>query len=206
MKPLQSIFLLCGVLILNSCASGYKPIQPTSLNYISNSSSNGVTLEYKYDLLKKKYQKKESKNAVKLISVKIKNNTEKDLVFGKDIKLTYDNGDDLYIMENQNVYESLKQSPASYLWYLLLTPVKFYTTETSSSGYTNQTSSTPIGFFIGPGLAGGNMITASSANKKFKTELIENNINGRIIKKGETSFGLIGIRSNHYSAIKLVVE
>lgn len=207
MKLSKIIFLLSCAFLFNSCASGYKTINPTSLNYISNNTSNGVTLEYKYDLLNnKKYIKKEKKNGVRLIAIRIKNDTEKDLVFGKDIKLTYENWNEIYIMETETVYKELKQSPASYLWYLLLSPIQFYTTKTDAYGYTEQTSSFPVGLIAGPGLAGGNMIAASSANAELKKELNDFSINGKIIKKGETVFGLIGIRAYNYNALRLKIQ
>jgi hypothetical protein len=36
---------------------------------------------------------------------------------------------------------------------------------------------------VGSGLAGGNMIAASSANKNFKNELIQFDLNGKTIKR-----------------------
>ena len=108
-------------------------------------------------------------------------------------------------MENEKVFALLKQSSASYLWYLLLTPMNLYTNQTQN-GFTRQTSSTPIGLVIGPGLAGGNMIAAGSANTKFEKDLLEYNINGVTIKKGETVSGLIGIRSDDYNSIKVKID
>ena len=195
--------LTLSVLFLNSCASGYKKIQPKTINFASRSENNSIVLEYKYDLLEKKYKKKELNNGLKVIAVKVTNNTSNDLVFGKDIRLTYENGNELNLLETNVVYNTIKQSPASYLWYLLLTPMQFQTTTTNSFGQQTSSSSTPIGLVIGPGLAGGNMIAASSANKNFQNDLTENDIIGKIIKKGETVFGIIGIRSDNYDTIKV---
>ena len=50
------------------------------------------------------------------------------------------------------------------------------------------------------------MIAASNANKKFKKELNDYNIIGKVIKKGETSFGLISFPSDNYDAIKVTVD
>ena len=201
MRIIKITFLFIAIASLTSCASGYKMIAPKTINYVSTNETEKVTLEYKYDVLDKKYAKKELKRGVKLVSVKITNNSEKDIMFGRDAKLTYENGDEIFIMENDKVFKTLKQSSASYLFYLLLTPLNFETT--SSSG---NTSSTPIGLAIGPGLAGGNMIAAGSANNKFKTELLEYNINGTLIKKGETAYGLIGIKSDSFDSLKLKIE
>lgn len=194
--------LLIFTMFLNSCASGYKKINPETINYVSKSIENNIVLEYKYDLLEKKYKKKETKNNIKLIAVKLTNNSEKEIVFGKDIRFSYENGNEVSLIETEKLFKTIKQSPASYLWYLLLTPMNLYTT--GSNG--EQTSSTPIGLVVGPGLAGGNMIAASSANKNFKNELMQFDLNGRTIKKGETVYGLIGSNSNSYESIKIKAQ
>ena len=201
MRIIKITLLFIAISTLTNCASGYKMIEPKSINYVSTNETNNVKLEYKYDLLDKKYAKKEIKKGVKLVAIKITNNSDKDLMFGRDVKLTYGNGTEIFVMENENVFNTLKQSPASYLWYLLLTPMNLYTAENGQ-----QTSSTPIGLVVGPGLAGGNMIAAGSANKKFKTEILEYNINGSLIKKGETKYGLIGIKSGSFDSLKLKIE
>ena len=205
MNILKIAVFILFVFLFTSCASGYKPIKPDTINYISTNQDSGVKLEYKYDLLENKYAKKETKKGVKLVAVKITNESENDLMFGRDIRLNYENGNEIFVMENDKVFTTLKQSPASYLFYLLLTPMNLYTS-TSSNGRVEDSSSTPIGLFIGPGLAGGNMIAAGSANKKFRTELLEYNINGTILKKGETKFGLIGIKSESFDALKIKVD
>ena len=50
------------------------------------------------------------------------------------------------------------------------------------------------------------MNAAGSANKKFKNEMMETIIYGTIIKKGETKYGLIGIKSDSFDSLKLKVE
>ncbi|KAF2337259.1 hypothetical protein [Flavobacterium daemonense] len=202
--------LLLLTVLLNSCASGYKKINPTAINYSSKSIDNNIALEYKYDLLFKKYKKKETKNDVKLIAVKISNNSENDVVFGQDFRLFYENGNQLSLIETEKFYKTLKQSPASYLWYLLLSPIQIYSGSTTSTnnGYTETkpSSSFPIGLIAGPGLAAGNMIAAGDANHNFKNDLMQYEINGKTIKKGETVYGLIGVHSNSYDAIRIKMQ
>lgn len=205
MKLLKTTFLLSVIVLLTSCASGYKAINPSTLNYLSNSTDKGVTLEYKYELLDKKYRKKEVAKGVRLVAIKLTNNSDRDLTFGKEIKLTYDDGTGVYIMENEKVFSILKQSATSYLWYLLLTPLQFVQTE-NTNGFQTKNNSTPIGLVVGPGLAGGNMIAVGSANKKFQQDLLNYNINGKVIKKGETVSGLIGVRSDNAHSIKVNVK
>jgi len=201
MRIIKITFLFIAIAFLTSCASGYKMIEPKTINYVSTNETDNVKLEYKYDLLNKKYAKKEVKKGVKLVAIKITNNSEKDITFGADVKLTYDNGGEIYVMENDKVFKTLKQSPASYLFYLLLTPMNF--TTSSSNG---NSSSAPLGLVVGPGLAFGNMIAAGSANKNFKTEMLEYYISGTSIKKGETKYGLIGIKSDSFDSLILKIE
>ncbi len=198
MKIKKLFVAVIGVFLLSSCASGYRMINPRALNYVSGSSDSGVSLEYKYDLLEKKYAKNETKKGVKLVAIKITNSTGQDLIFGKDIRLSYENDNEIHILENEHIFKSVKQSAASYLFYLLLTPLNLYTTNSSGN-----TSSTPIGLIAGPSLTGANMIAAGSANKKFKEELLTYDLNGSLIKKGEITYGLIGIKTDNYDAIKV---
>jgi hypothetical protein len=199
MRIIKITFLCIAIVSITSCASSYKLIEPETIYYVSKSETENVKLEYKYNLLHKKYKKKELKKGVKLVAIKITNNSDRDLILGKDATLTYANGAPVFVMENDKVFISLKQSPASYLWYLLLNPLNLYTTDSNGE----ETSTTPIGLIIGPGLAGGNMIAASRANKKFKMEMMAYNINGTLLKKGEVYYGLIGIQSDSFDSLEL---
>jgi len=201
MRIIKITLLFITIFALKNCASGYKMIAPKSINYISTNETNKVKLEYKCDLLGEKYAKKELKKGVKLVAIKITNNSEKDLMFGRDAKLTYENGTEIFVMENEGVFTSLKQSTASYLWYLLLTPMNLYKSENGQ-----QTSSTPLGLVAAPSLASLNMITVDTANQKFKTEMLEYNINGTLIKIGETKYGLIGIKADSFDSLKLKID
>ena len=58
MKIIKITLLFIGISMLTSCASGYKMINPKTIHYISNDQFAEVKLEYKYDLLDKKYAKK----------------------------------------------------------------------------------------------------------------------------------------------------
>jgi hypothetical protein len=201
MKSQKSIFFLLVIVMLESCASGYKVINPASLNYQSQSIDKVVSFDYKYDVLSNRYAKKELKNGIKLVAVKVTNNAERDLVFGKDIKLSYTNNTAPVVVESAQVYAELKQGVAIYLLYLLLTPA---TLNSSSNGA--QTSSVPVGYAIGPGLSLGNMIAANSANSNFHKELLQYDLAGTIIKKGQTIYGLIGIRSGSPEALKIITQ
>ena len=206
MKFIKLLCVFVFVLSFFNCASRYRVIEPNNLNYVSKAEMEGVILEYKYDLLDKKYSKKEDKKGIRLVAVKISNNSERDLVFGRDLNLVYANGNEIYVLDKEKTFKTLKQSPATHLFYLLLTPVNFYTTKTNEYGLQETTSSTPVGLILGPGLAAGNLIAASSANKKFKTELENFDIKGSTINQGEVKYGLVGIDSQSYDALKLSLQ
>jgi len=203
------IFSILAILILasNSCASNYRTINPKIISYVSKttSGSNDILLEYKYDLLYKKYKRKETKHDLRIVAVKITNLNEKDLVLGKDLNLTYTNGANIPLLSSKEIYREIKQHSGIYLLYLLLTPMQFNTTTSNSNGG-NDTQSFPIGLLIGPGLAAGNMIKASSSNRQFNNDLKMYNLKDQTIKKGETTYGLIGIRSSNYDALNLKRE
>ena len=86
-KTIKMSSLLVFALLLNSCASGYKKINPRTLSYNSKNTENNVTLEYKYELLHRKYKKNETKNGIKLIAIKITNNTLESKIKFKYIKI-----------------------------------------------------------------------------------------------------------------------
>ncbi len=194
------LLLFLAIVSLASCANGYKEIKPQTLGYNSSKESNGIVLSYKYDLLDKKYAKKEDKKDVRLVAIKIQNTTNQDVVYGKDIFLEYQNGKLVAPLEFNQTFKMLKQQPATHLLYLLLTPLQFSSSDGSGS------SSTPIGLAVGPGLAGGNIIAASSANKKFKGDLMTYDLNGMVIEAGKTKYALIGIQSSSYDALQLGIK
>jgi hypothetical protein len=65
-------------------------------------------------------------------------------------------------------YSKLLNKVLLHIYGTYFTPVQFYSgSTTTSNGYYTETkpaNSFPIGLIVGPGLAGGNMIAASSAN------------------------------------------
>jgi hypothetical protein len=104
------------------------------------------------------------------------------------------------MLDNMQLFDATKQHPGIYLLYLLLTPAKL--TSTSSNG---SSSSVPIGYAIGPVIAGGNIIAASSANGAYKEELMKYDIAGTVVKSGQTVYGLVGINSNSFESLKVKV-
>ena len=193
-------------LFLTSCASSYVKISPETINYTSSDKKDSVKVEYKYGVLQKKYAKKEYKKGIKVIAIKVTNNSERDITVGQNLNFTKANGEAFYLLEDKDIFKPLRQNVATYLLYLLLTPINFYTYETNQYGQTETTSSTPIGLVVGPGVTAINTITAASANKKFKTEIAEYNLVGKTIKTGETIHGIIGVREQGFYNINIELK
>lgn len=201
MKNSNLLIVFSFLFILSSCATGYQTVPTKQLTFASKNENQGVIMEYKYDYLTKKYANKQYKKGIKVVAVKIVNNSDKDLVFGENFSLSYANGIPLNVLGKEEVYQQLKQNSATYLLYLLLTPMRLETYETNSYGYQETTSSTPIGYVVGPGVAATNVIISSEANKKFREDLNQYLSNGQVIKRGETFYGLIGIRASSFDQI-----
>nr|MDQ3394479.1 hypothetical protein [Bacteroidota bacterium] len=191
------------VIILSGCAATYRPIDPPSLNYNSHDFQDGIGFSYKYDVLRekgnKKYAKKEDKKGIKLIAVKVTNNTDTVINIGRDAAF-YSGQNQIFPMEPMAVKESIKQIVPGYLLYLLLTFLQLNV----SSG--DSGDSYPIGIIIGPGITIGNMAMAVTANKNMLTELYEYNILNKDIQKGETVYGIIGVRDMGFNPITIKIK
>ena len=111
----------------------------------------------------------------------------------------YDLNAGIALLENEQIFRPLKQGVPIYLLYMLLTPITLNKTSNDrTTGLPKTEPIFPLGLIIGPGITVLNMVTAGSANKKFKNELTEKNLIGKTIKAGETVSGLIGIRSDTF--------
>ena len=197
MTPRLSLFAAVISIFLCSCASSYKPIYPSKVIYPSV--DNDGIFSYRFNVLRlagnKKLAKKADKFDIRIVAIRIVNNSNRVLRHGYNFDL-YSGDQKARILEPDVVSANIKQSVPIYLLYLLLTGMRF---ETSSS-------SIPIGYVIGPGIAAGNMIVAGSANKRFREELIEYSIIEREIKPGETFYGLIGISDFSYMPLTLKIK
>jgi len=199
--------------ILSGCASSYRTINPETISYVKDNGSD-VSFEYHHNILvesrNKKYHKKEIKKSLQLVALKITNNSENDLEYNKNYQL-YSGDAVLNVLSNQAVYSQLKQQAGLHLLYLLLSPMQLYTGSSSgtysssnnSISSSSETNSFPIGLIIGPGIALGNMLVASSANTKFKAELDQHCIVNKVIKKGESAFIIVGLNGTSFQPISL---
>jgi hypothetical protein len=195
------MLLLSSVVLFSACAANYKTVRPNALNYNNISSDSSLTFSYKYDVLmeagNKRYAKKEQRKEIKVVAVKITNNTGADLNFSTDVKL-YAGMQEAVLVDPVVVHKQLKQTVPTYLFYLLLTPMRFYVAKNGT-----VTTNIPVGLFLGPGLAIGNMVEASSSNNRLRNDLLRYNIINRTIRPGETVTGLIGLRESGFNPLSL---
>lgn len=204
MKNLLILPLLIIVILSGGCASNYHSISPQSSYFNVAEQTDELDFSYRYNILRekgnKKYAKREDKKGIRVVALKITNNTDRPLKFPEDIQL-YAGDRAVLLLEPEFIHSKLKQGVPIYLLYLLFTPMTF--TTYSENGDVN---STPVGLLVGPGLTALNMGMASSANNKFKEELLQYNLANRVIQEGETVYGLIGFQDFGYSPIKIQLK
>jgi hypothetical protein len=199
-KFIHSSLMLAFIFLFSSCAQSYYALNPTKIAYTASNNFEDITLNYRYDILNEKgnnkISKKERKHNVKLVAVKITNNTNKVINIGNNAAFFCGN-DMTYPMDAISTKNSLKQSVPSHLFYLLLTPLTLSL---------NGSNPIPIGLILGPAISGGNMLVAGSANNNLYKNLVQYDILFRDIQPGETVFGLVGFRNIDYAplTIKLI--
>jgi hypothetical protein len=202
MQMKNRIYILAiFTVLMSSCAAIYNPIEPAYLSYELAGNYNGLKLSYRYGILaelnNKRYARKESKQKIKLVAVKIENTSNKALVIGSDFNLT-SNGQAIEFIKSAEAYQKLKQKnwPALGFLLLALTPPVQTTNGASVADF-------PLGMVAGPMLAAGNIFVAINANKQFQSELQSNTILGSTIKPQETIYGIIVLNSDQENPIEI---
>lgn len=197
---IAKILTLTSIIVLTGCAAVYQPINPQSLSYTSLDLQDGIGFSYKYDVLRergnKRYAKKEFLNRIKLIAVKVTNNSDTVINIGKNAAF-YSDQHQVLPIDPMQVKETIKQIVPSYIPYILLTFVNLYISDGSG------TTRIPIGLALGPIFTVSNLTKAGSSNKILLRELNKFNLLNKDIEKGETVYGIIGIRDNSYGQLSV---
>ena len=193
--------LVIFTVLMSSCAAIYNPIEPAYLSYELAGNYNGLKLSYRYGILaelnNKRYARKENKQKIKLVVVKIENTSNQALVVGKDFNLI-SNGQALDFINSAAAYQKLKQKNWPALGFLLLAFTKDVQTTNGAS-----VADFPLGKVAGPMLAAGNIFVAINANKQFQSELQNNILLGNTIKPQETRYGIIIINAAEENPIEI---
>ncbi len=185
------------------CAGSYSLIRPTSINsYTPSASSGPVSLDYQFDALRlthsnKKYVKKENKFGYRVVAVRVTNNWDREVNFTRDLNLLYGERP-VSIVPSAIAAHDLRQGVAIYLLYLLLNVQVGGTTDP-------RTGATTGGTFLptGPFIAGGNMLVASGANTNLRKELTAYDLTNRVLKPGETVYGILSLRETAVAPLRL---
>jgi hypothetical protein len=169
------------------------------------SSPTGAPLQfgYQYDALRqrgrnKKYAKKEQKKGYHVVAVRVTNTTAADVNFSRDAVL-YCGDRPVQPVAAELAAQDMKQGVWIYLLYVLLNPT--FTKTTTTNGYTTASDGTTL--YIGPFIAGGNILGASLANGNFRRDLENNDLINRTIRPGETVYGLISLREPTVAPLRL---
>jgi hypothetical protein len=193
-KKLPNLICIVIICILSSCAASYKRINPGNLKYPVLDDS---TFSYQYNVIQRagnrKLAKKEAKSHMRVVAVKIFNNTGQTLEYRKNFRI-YSGNTEVSVLSPVVASAGIKQTAGLHLLYLLLTPTTLNV---------DNSSSIPIGLILGPGIALGNMFVASGANKRFREELLNNELENRQIANGESFYGLITIDDNGFLPLSL---
>ena len=189
MKVAGGIGFCAIIYLLTSCASSYTLIHPQIVYYTDVSIADSVSFAYRYDVLSEsnnwKYAKKERRENLKVLVIKIVNNSKTTLGFKDNIQL-YSGEKQITLLDNKDVYDELKQSVPSFILYLLLTPI-----HKLSVNFDGPANIFPVGYIVGPVLTGYNVVKATHANAQFSYELIKYNIVNQKIAPDDTVYGII---------------
>lgn len=195
--------LLILVFLLAGCAAGYKPINPQSIHYPSYNLQNGINFSYKYDVLgeqgNKKYAKKEVAKGIRIVAVSLTNNSDSAFNVGTQVEF-FAGSNRVFLMDPMDVKNAINQNMEQFLPYLL---ISFGAIKITNGG---SSKVYPIGLIFGPILTLDNMVTAASANKKLLEELIRYNLSDKIIRKGETVYGIISFQGTGYDPVSIKLK
>ncbi len=194
MKKTLTFLLLSFVMM--SCASLYRPIHPEQLSYSNNTKEEHIEYSYIQDVLSftgnKKYAKIEDRLGIKVLSVSLKNTSDKDINITKDLLFKVDSRES-YPMESYSVTSRIKQGSIGYLLWCLFT---------IQIGDENESTLYPIGIPI----AALNMLSAGNANSAFRKEFNQHNMIGKTVAPGETLTGLLAFQGTGYGNLEIEMK
>jgi hypothetical protein len=172
-------------LLLFSCASSYKTIEPETQEFSHKIETEKLTVEYNPEILKltnnKKFQKRVDKRDIGFAFAKFSNKSDDTLNLSKDVIFKTQRGSST-ILTKEEIYNKIKQRPWTY--YLALLSAGFSFGSEGSSGFIGINA-------LGLIYAIPNSIIASVANKKMRKEFEKYNFHTAIINPSESKFVLL---------------
>jgi hypothetical protein len=199
-KSIIAILLVC--IFLTNCAASYNKINPDSINYENNVISDNIELSYRYAVLadagNTRYANYERLKKIKVVAVKLKNNSDRSFIIGSSLKF-YTNDNEIDYVKPVDASKILYQRKIGYIFYIVLLPLHL------EAGTGETIRSLPIGLVLAPLIIYANISTAHSANNKLKDELMNQNLFGKEIKSGETLTGLIILNIDGYNPLSVKI-
>lgn len=194
--------LLVFTMFLFSCATKYYAVNPAQVTYGNKAEKSDVDFYYRYDVMAAakngRQSLKEIRNDIKVVAVKIYNNSSQQITVGENVKF-FEGDKELQVVPAEILKRRMKQGVIPYLGFLALSPVKF-SYEKDNGAKTVQIFG---GAIIGGALAASNMWVASKANAKLKKNLDTYSIIGKNILPGETVYGLVALQRVGYIPLQL---
>lgn len=191
-----SIFL---VLLISGCARKFHEIDPSIYNFENEKLlTEGVQVSYFYDVQQnvrnKPYARKERNKSLKLIAIKIKNNSDSSLLITRDnFFIKTFSGKNIQILYPIEYTKAIRQKSEFFVLFYGLAGIGYEWGESNGQGYSNFTYN-----FI-PLLIGiGNAVVAETSNSKQKNNLAETNIFNKTISPGASLYGLLAIEESGF--------
>lgn len=182
MKLLKKFTLVSVAFLLASCASFYRTVGPEKINFPSPLIENQqVEMTYRYDVLRdagnKKYVKSELRKNMKIVAVRLTNNSDTTISIEKDLSF-YCGSSKVLLLSPVDIKSEIKQAWPLYSLYLI-----------------GCISGAPLDIAVFGAIGLGNMVVAGDANKRLLNELTLYDIRRKELRKGETVIGLIGFKA-----------
>lgn len=189
---MKQLTLLIIAVYLSSCAAFYRNIGPEKINYPPALVKEKVEIAYRYDVLRdagnKKYPKSEIKKNIRVVAVKITNNSDTTVEIARDLDF-YCGSSRVTLLTPLDIKETIKQSWPAYALYGI-----------------GCISGSPLDIIVFGGIGVGNMAVAGSSNKKLFLELMKYDIRNKVLNKGESVVGLIGFETLHADPITIKLK
>lgn len=178
----KRVLFLFSILILTGCASFYRSVKPETISYpVPSVMNEKVELSYRYDVLRdagnKKFVKSELRKNMKIVAVKLTNNTDATINVEKDLSF-YCGSSKVLLLSPLDIKAEIKQAWPAYSLYLI-----------------GCLTTAPLDIAVFGTIGIGNMLVAGDANKRLLTELTQYDIRRKDLRPGESLVGLIGFKA-----------
>jgi hypothetical protein len=190
--------IAAGAISLGSCASPYGVIKDIP-DFSDKTTVQHVDVSFQHDLLRKtgnrKYARRASRKDISVVAVKIVNRSGKTLVPGENLFFTSD-GERVDLIDTKRLFRKTRQSVFIHLLYLPLTFIFIADGDVL----------VPIGIFIGPPLAGANMVIAAISNDLYRDALRKFELVGKPVSPNSIAIGIIGLRRKKLGVLSIDLQ